>query len=191
MAEITITEELQIRERLADMINDIAEIDRVIPAPVYFQDHREFWRSINLVSRPGTQTELETTHISCVWISFAGFEDLDENPHSPLFDLRYDIYVFSQYDLERQDENATPEAFARQSLKRHNDFVSSVLKIKGMFQGEINLALLDTAKYARQFTTPVFQDESVINKGPCEFIEEIEGHSVRLQESVRLKFKEC
>lgn len=169
----------------------VPETGRIIPAPIYFGDAAEYWRGINHVSRPSTQVEIETDHIEAFWILFRGFQDVGGAPHSPLFDVTFEFYGFSQYDLVRQDPNATPEAIARRILGYHVRFVLAISKIKEFYQGEINLGVLDTERYRRQFTQPISQDEFVTDRGPCEFIQNVEGHSVRLFESVRLQLKEC
>lgn len=188
---ITEAEESLIRGKLVGDLETVAEIDRVIPAPVYFLDASEYWRSINLVSRPSTQVAIETSHISAWWVCFRGFVDIGGKPHSPLTELTYEFYGFSQYDQLREDTNATADALARRMLKYHNDFISAILQVKGKYQGDINLGVLDTARFARQFTTPIVVEEFVTDRGPCEFIGGVEGHIIRLTESVNLQLKEC
>lgn len=188
---LTEQEITDIVDKLTADLEAVPEAGRIIPGPIFFSDAAEYWRGVNHVSRPTTQVGIETDHIEAFWVLFRGFQDVGGAPHSPLFDVTFEFYGFSQYDLQRQDPNATPEAIARRILRYHLRFVLAISKIKELFQGERALGVLDADRYSRQFTQPVIQEEFVTDRGPCEYIRNVEGHTVRLSESVRLQLKEC
>lgn len=171
---------------------------RVIPAPIYFKDPADYWKSIKHVSSPpSTQKDVETRHIQFSTISFRAPNDELQNGelvsgHSPLIMIDYEIYIFSQYDLERQDTNATDEELARRVLKHHNEFIEYVLKVKSNFQGSQSMGMADPdGLLVRQQTTSLAVSEEVQDKVECEFIPTVEGHAMKFIETVYIKFKEC
>jgi hypothetical protein len=188
---LTEAEIIALTNKLTEGLETIPEAGRIIPGPVFYGDAADYWRGVNHVSRPTTQVEIETGHIEAFWILFRGFQDQGGTPHSPLFDVIFEFYGFSQYDLQRQDANVTAEEIARRILRYHVRFTLAIAKIKEYYQGERALGLFDPERYARQFTQPVVQEEFVTDRGPCEYIRNVEGHTIRLFESVRLQLKEC
>lgn len=189
---IEYSEELIIRESLANTVAAAMTESRVIPAPSYFVDPSEYWSSYDFVDLE-TQEELEAAQVSCCWVYLKRItDDLEQPADSPQITLVYELYIFSQYDAERSDESVvTPDAFNRLMLRRHNEFIKNILSLKGSLQGVRNLGLLDTVKYTEQKTNSIVQTQDIINRGPCEFIPMVKGHSVRFEESVLLRLKEC
>ncbi len=187
------TDELLIRKFLGvNMITPILPTGaRVIPAPVYFNDKEDYWATIESVSYT-TQYQLETGHVLFCSFYFQDFTDISGPPDSPLIGLRYEIYVFAQYDFERADESIlTPDAFNKLMLSKHNAFVALILSLKEQFQGIRNMGILDTNVYAVQQTTPLVQNAFTVNKGVCDFIPDVQGHSARFQETVRVQLIAC
>lgn len=185
-------DEVQIRKFLAESI--IAPVmpsgGRVIPAPVYFNDKEDYWATIETVSYT-TQPTIEKAHIMFCSLYFVNFVDIEGPPDSPLFGLLYELYVFSQYDATRSDENISPDAFNKKMLLRHNEFVACCLNLKEAFQGNRNMGLFDPSVYALQQTTPLVQSERVQNKIQTEFVPGITGHLAKFQQTVRLMATPC
>lgn len=197
MVEITIEKEIDVREFMGDRLQTIPEIGRIVPAPVYFKDKAEYWRTIDLVARPDTRDEIDTEHIFFVMMLWSGFSDVELPVHSPLTSLEYSLYVFSEYDLERADVNATAEQWMRKMLRRHNQFVSVCLQMKALFQGKRVMNVWptkgsgDPEATVEQFTTSLNQEEPVTQRGECEFIPGVQGHFVTFEEAVHVRFEAC
>lgn len=185
-------DELQIRKALCE--NIIAPVmpvgGRVIPAPIYFNDVEDYWATIETVSYT-TQADIEKAHVFFCSLYFVNFVDIEGPPDSPLFGLLYELYVFSQYDPSRVDENISPDAFNKKMLLRHNEFVACCLNLKEAFQGNRNLGLFSPTEYAVQRTTSLVQSERVQNKIETEFVPGVRGHLAKFQETVQLKLVAC
>ncbi len=187
-------DEVTIRKFLAESI--IAPVmpsgGRVIPAPVYFEDKEDYWATIETVSYT-TQPEIEKAHIMFCSLYMVNFVDLGGPPDSPLFGLIYELYVFSQYDSTRSDENVSPDAFNKKMLLKHNEFIACCLNLKEAFQGNRNLGVLTSGAggYALQRTTSLVQSERVQNKVQTEFVPGITGHLAKFQETVQLQLTAC
>jgi hypothetical protein len=186
------TDELLIRKFLGEqrITPEMPSGGRVIPAPIFFNDKEDYWATIESVSYT-TQFELETEHIFFCSFYFQDFVDIQGPPDSPLIGLRYELYVFAQYDLERTDENISPDAFNKKMLKHHNELVKCALDLKEAFQGKLNIGVLDTAEYAVQRTTPLVQNQFLANKEQCVFVPGVMGHAVRFQETVQIQKIAC
>jgi hypothetical protein len=164
---------------------------RVVPSPIYFNDKEDYWATIESVSYE-TQSDLELGHILFCSFYLQDFRDISGTPHSSLVGLRYEIYVFAQYDTERSDENImTADAFNKLMLRRHNEFIKLVLDLKEQFQGLIDMGVLDTNVYAVQRTTPLIENQFIVNKANCEFVPGVQGHSAKFQETVQLQLIAC
>lgn len=189
---ITTADEQLIRRFIGiDKIGSIStSVGRIIPAPVYFAGKEDYWATIESVSYD-TQDEIDTNHIKFCAFYPKGFVDRDGPVDSPLVELTYEIYLFSQYDLERSDENISPDAFNKKMLKAHNEFVGAFLELKETFQGWRNMGILDDAVYAIQQTTSLVQNQFIENRAQCRFIPGVVGHQVILDEPVRLKLVAC
>lgn len=190
---ITAADELLIREKLT---NDIASSTgyRVIPAPIYFRDKSDYFGTDEDVAdnAKDTQSELELEPIKAAWLYLKGFEDSDEgNSDSPLVFLNYEIVLFQEYYLEREDETATPDAFDKKLLLNHNEFIAAILNLKGTFQGERNLGVLSTQDYVSQRTNSITVLEEIQNMSECEFIPKVLGHKITFRERVDVQLKEC
>lgn len=187
-----VDDELTTREFLAEQI--IAPImptgGRVIPAPIYFNDREDYWATIESVSYT-TQPDIEKAHIMFCCLYFVNFVDIEGPADSPLFGLLYELYVFSQYDSTRSDENVSPDAFNKKMLLKHNEFVACCLNLKEAFQGNRTVGDLDSGVYATRRTTSLVQSERVQNKVQTEFVPGINGHLAKFQETVQLKLVAC
>jgi hypothetical protein len=185
-------DELTIRKFLSEDI--IAPVmpagGRVIPAPIYFNDKEDYWATIETVSY-STQPEIEKAHIMFCCLYFVNFVDIQGPPDSPLFGLLYELYVFSQYDATRSDENVSPDEFNKRMLLKHNEFVACCLNLKEAFQGRRTIGVLDEAVYATRLTTSLVQTERAQNKVQTEFVPGINGHLAKFQETVQLQFVAC
>jgi hypothetical protein len=192
VSEITAAEEKLIRRFLGiDMIGAIeSTVGRIIPSPVYFQDAADYWATIESVSLTSQQV-LEVTNIKFCSFYLKGFKDISGPADSPLVGLTYEIYVFSEYDLERTDENLTPDAFNRKMLKANDDFIAMVLGLKGIFQGLRKFAALDASKYSIQRTTSLVQNSFIENRGACRFVPFARGYQTSFDETVQLQFVAC
>lgn len=163
---------------------------RVIPAPVFFNDKADYWATIETVSYE-TQLDIETEHICFVSFYFKNFINLGGPKDSPVIGLNYELYAFSQYDLERSDENVSPDAFNKKMLLKHNEFTKLVLDLLDEFQGDRNMGVLDHSIYAWEVTTGLLQTEAITNRGVCAFIPDVQGHQCRLQEQVQVQLVAC
>lgn len=187
---MTAAEELQIRKALALTIAAIPEAGFVIPAPLYCNDSSDFFATLD--NTKDTKDEIELTDIAACWLYPIRFvDDLSSSkPDSPLVKLSYEIYLFRQYGLERVDETATPDVFNSQMLKLHNLFIKAFLDIKSAFQGNRNIGL-NTAIFAINQTTSVYQDQFIDNKAVCKFVPGIIGFAATLSQTVKIKLVDC
>ncbi len=185
-------DELLIRKFLCEDI--IAPVmpsgGRVIPAPIYFNDKEDYWATIETVSY-ATQPDIEKAHIMFCCLYFVNFVDLAPPAHSPLVGALYELYLFSQYDATRSDENISPDAFNKKMLLKHNEFIACCLDLKEAFQGFRNTGLTLSANYIVNRTTSLVQSERVQNKIQTEFVPGVNGHLAKFQETVQLQLEPC
>jgi len=183
--------ELLIRNGLNDMVVAAGDAGYVIPSARYCSDVADYWASRDQTK--DTQLEIEMALIDSVWIYPLNFLDdrTAGGADSPRVGLIYEIYIFRGYGLEREDESEFPDIFSSKVLKQHNDFVASWLDIKAAFQRKANMAGMDTAIFAEMQSTPVVQVEPIQNLAVCEFVPGAVGYSVRLQETVNVRLREC
>ena len=181
--------ELLIRKALADIVGSVPEAGYVIPAARYCNGLEDFWASADLDEK-NTRDEIDGALIAATWLYPLSFTDdftAGICKEKPLVRMVYEIYMFRQYGLMRQDETETPDVFSKKVLVQHNDFVAGWLGVKEAFQREANLGALDDSEYAEQKTTPVVQIEPIGNQVICEFIPGVIGFAVRLQESLKIR----
>lgn len=183
--------ELLVRKAHANTVVTVPEAGYPIPAPIYFTDVADFWATVDATK--DTKSEIERTTIAATWIyPLIVSDDLSVgSPHSPLYRLTHEIYIFRGYRLTRADETVTPDDFGKTTLKAHNDFVAAWLGIKEAFQGKRAIAGLDDDIFAVKRSTPTTQGEYIQNRGNCEFIPMLQGFMVKLQETVEIQLREC
>lgn len=189
--EITDADELAIRRFLGiDKIGGIeATVGRIIPAPVYFADSGDYWATIESVALE-TQYDIEKTSIKFCSFYLKGFKD-DGTPDSPLVSLTYEVYVFAEYNLERSDENVTPDAFNKKKLKINDEFIKMVLQLKSTFQGRKSMGILSPTRYAIERTTSLVQTSFIDNRANCRFVPYIKGYQTTFDETVQLQLVAC
>lgn len=161
---------------------------RIIPAPIYFNDKEDYWKTNEAVSY-NTQDDIEGAHIMFCCVYFVNFVDLEGPADSPLIGVLYEMHLFSQYETERSDENISPDAFNKKMLLKHNEFIDCILDLKEAFQGRRNIPGL--SGYAVSRTTSLVQSERVQNKVATEFVPGISGHLAKFQETVQLQLTAC
>ena len=162
--------------------------NRVIPAPLYFEDRADFW-SVDPGTNYDDRKELDTSHIVFAALFYKGFEDDPDTPEdSPLVTLRHELYCFSEYDLERVDETSTPDAYNRRLLKRIREFVAGLINLKAEFQGIVNVT--GTGLMIAE-TLPLTQTEDVQPRVNCEYIPNVVGTSAKFEVRTRLQSEEC
>jgi hypothetical protein len=190
--ELTAEHELLVRKALAETLAGITELGYVIPSPLYCNDISEFWATLD-GENTDTKDEIETQTIAATWLYPLQFVDdfTSGGNDSPLVRLTYEIYQFRQYGLEREDENQNPDIFNSQVLKQHNRFIAGWLGVKAAFQGNRNIASIDSEIFATAKTTSVVQLELIQNLAVCEFVPGIVGFAVKLQETIELKLRSC
>lgn len=187
---LTREQELTIREVLATRINSVSEAGFVRPSAQYFGGREDFWA---VVDPDNAGNEIETSLIAATWIYPVNFVDdiTSASAHSPLINLTYEIYHFTQYGQMREDESDTADVFTEKVLKQHANFITAWLGIKEQFQGNITIAELDPTEFVVRQTTPVVQVEDMTTQAICEFIPGVVGYDVRLRETVQIRFMEC
>ena len=187
---ITADNELLIRRAHADTIDAVTEAGYVIPAPVFFNDRADFWATVDPQT---TREDVETTAIAGCWIYPLGVEDDSEqgSDHSPLVRLTYEFYLFRSYAFARSDETETPDVFGSQVLAAHNLFTKAWIDIKAAFQGKRNIAGLPDGVFAVARTTSLVFPEFIENRVPCQFIPNVLGFAVRMQETAELMAVQC
>lgn len=184
-------DELLIRRFLGvNKIESVANTGRVIPAPVYFNDKEDYWATVGSVSY-NTQPAIEGEAIKYTCFYLKNIVKLAGTDDSPLLGLVYEIEIFHQYELERADENVTPDAFNKKMLKSHNEFIAACLDLTSEFFGIRNIGVLDTAEYAVQQTTNLVQTQFIENKAITDFIPGVRGHKARFDETVRVQLIPC
>lgn len=188
---LTREQELTIREVLANKAGAIPELGYIRPSAQYFAGRADFWATVDQTK--DTANEIEETLISATWIYPVSFVDdtTAASAHSPLINLTYEFYHFTQYAALRDDETDTPDVFSSKVLKQHADFISGWLALKEAFQGEITIAELDPAEFAKRQTLPLVQFEDLGTQSICEFIPGVVGYDYRLRGTVRVQSTEC
>ncbi len=183
--------ELTIREALADTLETVTSIGKVIPAAHYFNGREDYWATVDVTKN--TQKLIETTPIEACWIYPANFADTGGAADSPRISLSYEFYLFKQYGFERETESEIPsvDVFEEKVLKLHNAFIAAWLGIKGEFQRAASIAALSADDFAERKTNPVVQVEDIANQAICEFVPGVIGFAVRLRESVTLREVDC
>jgi len=183
--------EIIVREAIAAQAALVADVGYVTPSPLYFTDRADFWAT--LAASNNTRDEIDAGIIAGLWIYPLQFVDdfSSGGIDSPLVNLTYEMYLFRQYALEREDEGATPDLFESECLKQHNLFVKGWLGLKSSFQGKRTIAGLDPDIFVTVKTTSLVQNEFIANQAPCEFVPGAVGFAVRLQCTVEIKTKAC
>lgn len=185
------TQEIIIRKALAAGVALIPAAGFVIPAPLYCNDIPEFWATLD--NSNDTQNQIELTPIAATWIYPLKFVDdfTSGKPDSPLVLFSYEMYLFRQYGLEREDESDTPDIFEATVLKQHQLFIKAWLDIKASLQGNRNIAGLDPDVFATAKTTSIVQTENIQNMAVCQFVPGAVGFAIKLRETVEIKLKAC
>lgn len=186
-----IEQELLVREALAGMIGTVPEAGYVVPAAHYFADAADYWAQYDPTKV--TQKEIETEIVSATWLYPVNFRDdpTSGSEHSPLKHVTYEIYIFRQYALQREDEAEIPDAFKKLVLYQHNKFIAAWLGIQAAFQRRAAIEALSGTDFVRRESTPVVQIEPIVPQAICEFIPRVIGFAVRLQETVQIQLREC
>jgi hypothetical protein len=191
-------DELLVRQHLLNrLVLAIGEVfDYIIPAARYVDSKAELAYSTvsdNLsYVMPTNYRDVEQTMLKACWFYLDAFtDDPALAPDSPLTTWQYSVYLFSQYDDERQDETATPDLFLRRTLLSHNAIVSALINIKQEFQRRQAIPELSDTLYAQKDTMPILPQGAIINKTSCEFVPGLIGHAVLLTIPIRTRLKEC
>lgn len=185
------TNEKLIRKAVADSVN-VAIDARVIPAALYLSGREDFIATFGPLDLD-TRDEIEEMNIAACWVYPLQFADNTEDAlrDNPQVNLTYEFYLFRQYDYERSDEAFTPDSYAAQRLKRHDDFIADWLGIRLEFIGNRNISGLPVGVFSKAQTTSILQAEAIENRVECEFIKGVFGFAVRLQETVEVLTIDC
>lgn len=179
-------QEITLRKVLAAKVAEVPEAGYVLPTPNIFAGKSDFWAQCDPTKT--SQSDIEKTLINATWIYFLGFVDDPANGHNdaPLVKVTYEFYVFQQYAQIRQDETIVADPVDAKMLKKYNDFVGAVLKLREEFQGTREIAELDQAEFFIKQTTSLIQPEFINNRSVCTFVPGVLGFSVRLRETVNI-----
>src|SRR6185369_10958880 len=171
--------ELSIRKALAEKMANVTDAGHIIPTPVFFVEKADFFATVNPLS---TQDLIEETPAVFCCISLLKFEDSVKEgcADEPLVRLTYNFYFFRQYDLERADETNAPDDFLKKNLKSYNLFIKALLDARVEFLGVQNLISADFPDNFDIKTNRLVQEEFMVEKGKCQYIPRIFGHSVNL-----------
>lgn len=186
MANLTGTQELEIRKLIAQQIDALDTELFVVPSPILFSDRADFFNVINPLIG---QKTIEQTLINAVFISFERFEDNPdagcglENPEITLF---YRLHLFVEYGFSRVDES---DSFLTRVLSRERDFMNFLLKIRENFLGENPLAGLP-AEIESAVTVNITNDDFAEERAPTDFIAGAEGFQTDLTLPVRVFMRE-
>lgn len=185
-----LTTELVVRKAISDKIATIPEAGSVNPSPLYLNDAAEFWATFD--NSKDTKDEIETNLVAACWVYPLSFTDdlSSSSPDSPLVFVDFEIYLFRQYGLQREDETDTPDIFNASRLVQHDKFISAWLDIKAEFQGLRNIGL-DPAIFAIGKTTSIVMTENIQNFTTCDFVPRIGGFLARMKETVQIKLLAC
>lgn len=181
--------EIIIRKALAATLATVTDAGFVQPSPLYCNDVAEFWATLDATK--DTKDEIDQTIVPCVWLYPILFEDVPDAGclDKPLIRLTYEMYLFRQYGLAREDETATPDVFNATLLANHNLFISAWLGIKNEFQGRrtMDMTGIGLTGFQSAITTSIVQADDIQNQDVCQFVNGIVGFSVRLKETVELQ----
>ena len=180
-----------LRQALATTLEGVSNIGFVIPSRLRFNGIEEFWGTLD--ESKETKIDIETSIVAGCWVYPMHFTDdtTSSPPDSPQVSLDYEMYLFRQYGLERENEDEPDKIFEHQLLKLEDQFVEAWLGIKEEFQGNRNIAGIDSARFAKAKTSSIFQPEDIDDEAICRFVPGIVGFAVRLRETVIFKLKEC
>lgn len=181
--------ELKVRKSLATTLATVTDAGFIQPSPLYCNDIAEFWATLDAAK--DTKDEIDQTIVPCVWLYPILFEDVADSGcmDKPLIKLTYEMYLFRQYGLAREDETASPDIFNKTLLANHNLFISAWLGIKEAFQGRrtMDMTGIGLTGFSSAFTNSVIQTDDIQNQDICQFVNGIVGFSVRLRETVELQ----
>lgn len=181
--------EIIIRKALATTLETVTDAGFVQPSPLYCNDVSEFWATLD--NSNDTKDEIDQTIVPCCWLYPILFEDVPDAGcmDKPLIRLTYEMYLFRQYGLAREDETDTPDVFNSKVLANHNLFVGAWLGIKNAFQGRrtMDMTGIGLTGFSSAFTNSVVQTDDIQNQDVCQFVNGIVGFSVRLRETVELQ----
>lgn len=182
--------ELTVRRAIADKLALAAEIGFVIPAPLYFNDKADFWATL---SEKTTRADIEKSLVKFCAVYPLQFEDVQTVTVSdePLINLTYEFYLFHERNSERADETGAPDAFNRQLLKSHSDFIAAWLNARGEFLGKQYLTALDETVFVVRQTNSLSQIGFISNDAECEFVRGAKGFEVRMQLRAKIQMKDC
>lgn len=191
-------DELLIRKHLLGrLVSAIGTtVDYIIPAARYTDSKSEL--AYSTVSDnlsyivPTDYREVESTMLRACWVYLGSFiDDPALAPDSPLTTWNYNVYLFSQYDDERQDESPSPDVFLKRTLLSHNTLITALVALKIEFQRRTPIAELPSTVYVQKETFPILPQSDIINRTSCEFVPGIIGHAVMLTIPVKTRLKEC
>ena len=185
---MTEAQELQVRAQLQAMVETAMVTGRVNGSPIYYENLQEYWRTLD---NSDTLDEVELSHVKLGVIRYSQFvDDPNSSDHSPLTTHTYNLYLFSQYDVVREDESMTPDPIKQRQLKVYNDFIATIMRLKSAFQGTMTIPGLGT-DFAVKETAPLEVTEQVQERVECLYIPQVIGFSIGLNILARIELREC
>lgn len=185
---MTEAQELLLRERLQVQMQDALVTGRSLGSPVYFENIQDYWTTYEDYD---TQDEIELNNIKMAVLRFGSFTDDPATPaDSPLTTYNYSVYLFSQYDVMREDESDMPDPIKRRQLKVYNDFIATIMRFKTQFQGILPIPGLGSDFTVKE-TMPVTVEERVQERVECLYIPRVVGFSIVLGLPTRIQLREC
>jgi hypothetical protein len=183
---LTGEQELIIRQKIAEQIDDLDTNLFVVPSPLFFESKAGFF---NVLAPKLTQKEIERSLINAVWISYLRFEDDAESGcglENPEIIIHYRLHLFAEYGFERVNEN---DSFLTRVLIRERDFMDLLLKIRENFLGENDL--VDLPEEIQTATTEnIEQSDFSESKSPVDYVAGIEGFTADLVLKARILMSE-
>lgn len=157
------------------------------PSAQYFTGREDFWATVDPTK--DTVNEIEESLISATWIYPVNYqrETVANDECSPLIQIIYEFYHFTQYGAMRDDESETPDVYSRKVLRQHQNFIDGWLDLIEAYQRYETIAELDEDEFAVRRMTPIVQVEDAGTQVICEFIPGIVGYDFRLQETVEIR----
>ncbi len=174
---LTPENEIIVRKAAIDRLNTIANVGYVLPAPIYFVDKADFFNQISGLTLT-TQKAIETQTVK-----FCAFYPL-QFVETEAVEIVYEVYLFAESSLEREDETSTPDGFLKQLLKNHSDFIAGWLGIRNEFENSQTIGGLDGFS-VNQFAS-ISQAEFISHNELCEFVTDVRGYAAKMELKAKL-----
>lgn len=182
---------LAMGEALAGYVDQVAEIDYVIPSPFAFAGKSEFFASLSATN--DTKLEIETTLIRAAWIRYLNFEDMALNEgdvreiDDPVRIVKFECTIFHEGSPERLDETVPLDAFDKTVKKSNHEHNTAVFGVVGAMQGSSPISDLQPSSFMVAETVTPTQIGDTENNVECAYMPGVTGDQTKLELAVKIQ----